>query len=96
MGSPRIPGGTAAEIARAVESYRETNDFSVLLDELLAISTDADLDELVAAVEPYRTIPEIAGPVYERVVAERPERRARARDAREFVLAERPRCGGDG
>jgi hypothetical protein len=79
MGSPRIPGGTAAEIARAVESYRETNDFSVLLDELLAISTGADLDELVAAVEPYRTIPEIAGPVYERVVAERPN------DARALV-----------
>jgi hypothetical protein len=72
MGSPKIPGGTAAELESAVESYRETNDFSVLLDRLLAISVAADLDELIAAVEPYRTIPEIAGPVYERVVAERP------------------------
>jgi len=79
MGSPRIPGGTAAELANAVESYRETNDFSVLLDRLLAISVAADLDELIAAVEPYRTIPEIAGPVYERVVAERPH------DARALV-----------
>jgi len=79
MGSPRIPGGTAAELANAVESYRETNDFSVLLDRLLAISVAADLEELIAAVEPYRTIPEIAGPVYERVVAERPH------DARALV-----------
>jgi hypothetical protein len=79
MGSPKIPGGTAAELASAVESYRETNDFAVLLDRLLAISVAADLDELIAAVEPYRTIPEIAGPVYERVVAERPN------DARALV-----------
>ena len=69
----------AAEIARAVEAYRETNDFSVLLDRLLIIAEAADLDALIAAVEPFRTIPEIAGPVYERVVAERPH------DARALV-----------
>jgi len=73
------PSDPAAAIARAVEAYRETNEFSALLDELLAIAERADLDALIAAVEPYRTIPEVAGPVYERVVAERPN------DARALV-----------
>lgn len=73
------PSDPAAEIARAVAAYQDTNDFSVLLDRLLAIASAADLDALIAAVEPYRTIPEVAGPVYERVVAERPN------DARALV-----------
>ena len=73
------PSDPAAAIARAVEAYQETNDFSVLLDRLLAIASAADLDALIAGVEPYRTIPEVAGPVYERVVAERPN------DARALV-----------
>jgi tetratricopeptide (TPR) repeat protein len=66
------PSDPAAEIARAVDAYRETNDMSALLERLFAVAEKADVDTLIAAVEPYRTIPEIAGPVYERVVAERP------------------------
>ena len=72
----------AAEIARAVDAYRDSNDRSALLHKLLAIADGADLDALIAAVEPYRTVPEIAGPVYERVVAERPH------DARALVTLE--------
>ncbi|HUO51855.1 MAG TPA: tetratricopeptide repeat protein [Gemmatimonadaceae bacterium] len=74
-----LPSDPAAAIARAVEAYRDTNDFGALLDRLLAVAEGADLDALIAAVEPYRTIPEVAGPVYERVVAERPH------DARALV-----------
>ena len=77
LASPIDP---AAEIAAAVEEYRDSNNFSVLLDRLLAISAAAELDALIAAVEPYHDIPEVAGPVYERVVAERPE------DARALVI----------
>lgn len=77
LASPIDP---SAEIAAAVEEYRDSNNFSVLLDRLLAISAEADLDALIAAVEPYHDIPEVAGPVYERVVAERPE------DARALVI----------
>jgi hypothetical protein len=40
----------------------------------------ADADALIAVAEPYHTIPEIAGPLYERVVAERPD------DARALVI----------
>lgn len=74
------PIDPTAEIASAVAEYRESNDFATLLDRLLAISAAADLDALIAAVEPYREIPEVAGPVYERVVAERPN------DARALVI----------
>jgi hypothetical protein len=77
LASPIDP---AAEIAAAVDDYRDSNNFSVLLDRLLAISAESDLDALIAAVEPYHTIPEVAGPVYERVVAERPD------DARALVI----------
>ena len=66
-------------IARAVEAYRETNDVNALLERLFDVAEKADVDALIAAVEPYRTIPEVAGPVYERVVHERPN------DARALV-----------
>jgi tetratricopeptide (TPR) repeat protein len=74
-----MPSDPAREIASAVESYRETNDLSALLERLLAVAAVADVETLIAAVEPYRTIPEIAGPIYERVVADRPD------DARALV-----------
>lgn len=77
LASPIDP---AAQISAAVGEYRDSNDFSVLLERLLAVSAAADLDALIAAVEPYRDLPEVAGPVYERVVAERPE------DARALVI----------
>jgi thioredoxin-like negative regulator of GroEL len=69
----------AAEIATAVEAYQGDNDFAVLLERLLAVAESAELDALIAAVEPYRQMPEVAGPVYERIVAERPD------DARALV-----------
>jgi thioredoxin-like negative regulator of GroEL len=68
-----------AEIATAVEAYQGDNDFAALLERLLAVAESAGLDALIAAVEPYRQMPEVAGPVYERIVAERPE------DARALV-----------
>jgi predicted Zn-dependent protease len=77
MGSP--PSDPAAAIERAVNAYRDHSDVGALLRELLDIAASADLEALIAAVEPYRTIPEVAGPVYERVVAERPN------DARALV-----------
>jgi hypothetical protein len=68
------------EIARAVDEYRDTNNYAVLLERLLTLSEAADPDALIAAVEPYRHIPEVSGPIYERIVAERPS------DARALVI----------
>ena len=57
-------------VADAVSAYREHANISVLHEQLAAIPGDADA--LAAAAESYRDIPEVAGPLYERVIAEQP------------------------
>ncbi|MFL5581846.1 MAG: hypothetical protein ACJ8AO_15870 [Gemmatimonadaceae bacterium] len=61
-----------AEIADAVVRYQEHANIAELLDRLARAAEGADADALAAAVEPYRDIPEVAGPVYEKIVAQRP------------------------
>lgn len=46
---------------------------ATLLRRLDALAAGATPDALIVAVEPFRDIPEVAGPVYERVVAAQPE-----------------------
>lgn len=74
------PGDPTAELVSAVEAYRETSNVADLLERLSSIIARADIDTLIAAVEPYHDVPEVAGPVYERVVDERPN------DARALVI----------
>jgi hypothetical protein len=62
----------AAALEAAVVRYRDDGDVPALLERLQALAGRATTDELVAAVAPYRTVPEIAGPIFERVVADRP------------------------
>jgi hypothetical protein len=59
-------------IRSAVETYQATADTGRLIETLLGIAEQAMPDALIEAVEPYRTIPEVAGPVYEKIVAEQP------------------------
>ena len=63
----------AMRVADAVRRYRETADTAGLIETLDAIAAGAPPDELIAAVEPFREIPEVAGPIYEHVVAARPD-----------------------
>ena len=72
--------GIGAELASAVDDYRRDDDLGRLLDRLRAVSERATPEELMSAVEPFRDMPEVAGPVYERVVAQRPD------DARALVV----------
>lgn len=58
-----------ATLARAAAAYHETGNRAELDASLRAVVAEGDADALVAAVEPFRDQPEIAGPVYERVVA---------------------------
>jgi hypothetical protein len=62
--------GTA--LAAAVQEYRQQGDIAALLDRMKALSTAADPDALIAASAPFRDLPEVVIPVYERVVAARP------------------------
>jgi hypothetical protein len=68
-----------ATLADAVGAYRETGDIVQLLDRIAALAADTPLDQLIDAAEPFREMPEVIGPVYERVVRERPN------DARALV-----------
>lgn len=77
MLSPTFDATAALEAA--VEHYRADGDAPALLARLDDLAARATTDELLAAVAPYRTIPEVAGPIFERVVTERPD------DARALV-----------
>lgn len=62
----------AAALEAAVAQYRDDSDVPALFDRLQELADRATTDELVAAVAPYRTVPEVAGPIFERIVADRP------------------------
>ncbi len=78
MSAPPSPSSTA--LAAAVAHYREHADLPVLLASLRTIAQASDPDSLAAAAEPYREIPEVAGPLYEHIVDARPT------DARALVI----------
>jgi len=61
-----------AEVAAAVDEYQTHGNPLPLRARLKDIAGSAMPDALIAAVEPYRDIPEVAIPVYEQVVADQP------------------------
>lgn len=61
------------ELSAAVAAYHENGDIVRLLDRLAELARAMPVEELMAAVEPYRDIPEVIGPVYEHVVRARPD-----------------------
>jgi thioredoxin-like negative regulator of GroEL len=61
-----------SELAAAVDEYQTHGNPAALRSRLRDIAAAATPDALVAAVEPYREIPEVAGPVYEEIVAAQP------------------------
>ena len=72
-----------AAVDDAVAEYEARGDVPRLLARLADAAEGASADALVAAAEPYRRLLEVSGPLYERVVALRPD------DARALVrLAE--------
>jgi hypothetical protein len=70
----------AAELSAAVATYTDTNDYGALLERLLEIAEVTAPEALAAAAEPYLALPEVSGPLYERIVAARPN------DARALVI----------
>jgi hypothetical protein len=62
----------AIELKSIVDSYHQTNDVGTLLDQLKAFAKRTPTDALQAASQPYREMPEVVIPLYERVVADGP------------------------
>jgi len=56
-----------------VHEYHQRGDVARLLESLARISGAASTEALVIAVEPYREMHEVAGPIYEVIVAREPE-----------------------
>ena len=68
------------EITAAVDAYRADANMAHLLERIEHVARAADPDTLAAAVEPFRAMPEVAGPAYEHIVAAKPD------DARALVI----------
>jgi hypothetical protein len=62
-----------ARLDAVVSEYHKSGDVPRLLESLANIAADAGTEELVAAVEPYREMHEVAGPIYEVIVRREPE-----------------------
>jgi hypothetical protein len=62
----------APTVAAAVSAYRRHANVAALHEQLAIAAEAASVDELIAAAEPFRDIPEVTGPLYERVVAAQP------------------------
>ena len=60
-------------LADAVAEYQAHANISALLARLDDLAATATPDALVMAVEPYREMPEVAGPIYEKVVEAQPD-----------------------
>ena len=69
-----------SEIAAAVDAYREDANIASLLARIDRVARATDPETLASAVEPFRAMPEVAGPAYEHIVAVRPD------DARALVI----------
>ena len=63
-----------------VADYQRTGDLGVLLDQLKAIAKRTAPEQLKSASQPYRDIPEVVIPLYERIVADL------SSDAQSFVI----------
>jgi hypothetical protein len=69
---PSSTADPAAALSAAVEAYHAQGDVGALLDRVQALSRAAEPDALLAAAAPFRDLPEVVIPVYERIVAQRP------------------------
>ena len=74
------PADPSAALAAAVQEYHQQGDVGALLDRVQVLSRAADPEALLAAAAPFRDLPEVVIPVYERVVA------ARTDDAQAMVV----------
>jgi hypothetical protein len=68
------------QIAAALSQYERDNNLGVLFDSLRRLARDTDVDLLGSAVEPFRDRADVVIPIFEHIVAQRPQ------DARALVV----------
>jgi hypothetical protein len=69
-GSPATD--SSGELAGFIDAYRKSGDVGILMDQLKAFAKRTAPEALKAFVQPYRDMPEVIIPVYERIVLDRP------------------------
>jgi len=76
MGTPNLPPSPfydpSRELASVVDEYQRAGDVGRLLDGLKALAKRTAPDVLKSAVAPYRDIPEVVIPIYERITSDAP------------------------
>ena len=60
------------ELSSFVESYQQSGDVGLLFDQLKALAKRTAPDALKQAAQPFRDLPEVVIPLYERIVADSP------------------------
>lgn len=60
-------------LAALVATFRADGDMEALQGALVALIRETSAEELAVAAEPFRTMPEVAGPIYEKVVEAEPD-----------------------
>jgi hypothetical protein len=60
------------ELSSYVESYQRSGDIGLLFDQLRALAKRTAPDVLKQATQPFRDLPEVVIPLYERIVADSP------------------------
>jgi tetratricopeptide (TPR) repeat protein len=66
------PTDLPAALADAIAQYEATGNVGALMERLHHLRDGVTPDALVAAAEPWLHMPEVAGPLYERIVEEQP------------------------
>ena len=66
------PTDLPAALADAIALYEATGNVGALMERLHHLRDGVTADALVAAAEPWLHMPEVAGPLYERIVEEQP------------------------
>ena len=66
------PTDLPAALADAIAQYEATGNVGALMERLHHLRDGVTADALVAAAEPWLHMPEVAGPLYERIVEEQP------------------------
>lgn len=66
------PSDLRAALADTVSQYEGSGNMGALIERLHHLRDGVMADALIAAAEPYLQMPEVAGPIYERVVDEQP------------------------
>jgi hypothetical protein len=61
------------ELAGCVDAYQRSGDVGVLFDQLKALAQRTPPDVLKAAAQPFRDMPEVVIPLYERITADFPD-----------------------